>query len=353
MQVGINYPWIDYGWDFGDPPSAWIPAEGLAAWRETKRKRIEEDFRRFSEQGIFAVRWFLLGDGLNYGTDARAPRKEGGWIFDPLPSGHSFYSRLREDFEFALQACRNNNLKLFPSLIDFHWCRPGLVMAGNPGIIKGGRHDVIRDEKKRQVFLDRVLEPLLASSLEFRDSIYAWELINEPEWVVKQFSFFRAPVKGRTVSKKEMKAFISEGVRRIHSRRLPDGSRAFQSSVGFAHWASLNRWDAEELGLTLHQFHYYARHNRELPEHARLKLQPGILGEFATAEEEPWPDLKAMNREQSIVNRLSLIEEKGYSACFLWSANAKDKASRWTEDAHLELLAYGRTSNGNTSLSQA
>ena len=337
MQVGINYPWIDYGWDFGDPPSAWVAADHVAAWRETKRKKIEADFRFFAEQGIFAVRWFLLGDGLNCGMDAWAPRKAGvQWIFDPLPSGHSFYSRFCEDFEFVLQACRKTNLKFFPSLIDFHWCRPGVPIAGCPGIFKGGRYDILRDAEKRQVFFDRTLEPLLALSLQYRDSIYAWELINEPEWVVRRRSVFRTEEETRTVSKQEMKDFISEGVRRIHSHRLPDGGNAFQSSVGFAHWESLSRWDAEKLGITLPQFHYYAQQDRELPEQAQLKLCPGIIGEFATAEGKEWPELKAMNQAQSITNRLRCVKDKGYSACFLWSANATDPASRWNTEAHQE-----------------
>jgi hypothetical protein len=41
MLVGINCPWINYGWDFGDPPRAWVAGENLPAWREAKRKQIE------------------------------------------------------------------------------------------------------------------------------------------------------------------------------------------------------------------------------------------------------------------------------------------------------------------------
>jgi hypothetical protein len=55
MLVGINYPWIDYGWDFGETPPARVAGENLSAWRELKRKRIKKDFRRFALQGIFAV----------------------------------------------------------------------------------------------------------------------------------------------------------------------------------------------------------------------------------------------------------------------------------------------------------
>src|SRR5262245_17179884 len=58
FQVGINYPWIDYAWDFGDPPAAWVAPPQLAEWRAKKRSQIVEDFKSFRRMGLFAVRWF-------------------------------------------------------------------------------------------------------------------------------------------------------------------------------------------------------------------------------------------------------------------------------------------------------
>ncbi len=345
MLVGINYPWVDYGWDFGDPPAAWIAAESVQAWREAKRKRIEEDFRLFAAQGIFAVRWFLLADGLSYGIGEYAPRRSGkGWAFDPLPSGHPFYARLCDDFEFVLRVCRMNDLRLLPSLIDFHWCRQGIPAGGNPGIIKGGRYDIVLDPQKRLAFFDRILDPLLESSTQYRDSIYAWELINEPEWVVRGCPFCWTKDENRTVARRRMKEFIVDGIRRINSKQLPDGSRAFQSSVGFAHWESMKKWDAAKLGITLHQFHYYAQSDRELPKHAHLVFHPGVVGEFATAAGRDWPDLKILNKDQTITNRLRCVEGKGYPACFMWSAKAMDPATRWTEEVHREVIAFNCSS---------
>jgi hypothetical protein len=339
MRIGINYPWIDYGWDFGDPPGAWISPENQPAWREIKRRRIEEDFRQFAAQGIFAVRWFLLSDGLNYGIGESAPRKESqGWKFEPLPSGHPFYSRLRDDFEFVLSVCRNNGLQLFPSLIDYSWCGQGRPVPGHPGIVKGGRDNVVRDPRKRQAFFERVLDPLLDSSLQYRDSVYAWEIINEPEWVVRGL-FKRGP--DRTVARREMRAFIAEGIRRIRE------NTAFRASVGFAHWETLDKWRSDRLGITLRQFHYYAQKNRTLPAEMHEADRRCIIGEFATAVGRVWPDLIEEKKDQTLSNRLLCIESKRYPACFLWSANAKDSATRWNEEAQQEVLAYNRLSGEN------
>ena len=341
MLVGINYPWIDCGWDFGDPPPAWVAGQSVAAWRENKRKQIEEDFRLFATQGIRAVRWFIMADGLNYGMGAWAPRNAAhGWAFDPLPAEDSFYKRFLNDFEFVLQVCRYNSLKLFPSLIDFSWCREGNPVAGNPGIIKGGRYDIVRNPEKQQAFLDRILDPLLELSMRYVDSIYAWELINEPEGVVRNCWPWWKKDRDRMVSRKEMKAFITEGIRRINAKQLPNGSSAFRASVGFAHWKSLAEWDAGKLGITLHQFHYYAQQNRELPQCADTVDPPCIVGEFATAAGKDWPDLRAQGSEQTITRKLFCIEHKGYPACFLWSAKALDPSTRWAEEEHREVVAY-------------
>jgi len=337
MFVGINYPWIDYGWDFGDPPAAWVASKDISAWREGKRKGIEEDFKTFASQGIFAVRWFLLADGLNYGTGDFAPRKTGNqWMFEPLPADHSFYSGLQDDFEFVLRVCLQYGLKLFPSLIDFSWCHQGVPMRGNPEIVKGGRYGVVRDAPKRQAFFDRILDPLLMSSMQYRDSLYAWELINEPEWVIR--GSWKTN-KNRNVTREEMKAFIMEGTRRINAIRLDDGSPAFRSSIGFAHRNSIDKWNAHELGITLHQFHYYAQKNRALPSEAHSTGRPCVVGEFATAVGRDWPDLKEQNREQTVTNRLACIEQKGYPACFLWSAKSIDAATRWNEETHRAVFA--------------
>ncbi len=345
MLVGINYPWIDYGWDFGDPPPAWVPAGNLTAWREKKRYLIREDFERFVAQGIFAVRWFLMGDGLNYGIGESGPQRAGkSWTFDPLPSGDPFYGCLLDDFEFVLRACKESSLKLLPSLIDFTWCRQGAPVEGSPGIVKGGRYDIVRDPAKRQAFFDRLLEPLLLLSLEYPDSIYAWELINEPEWIVRSSLLWWKSGRDRTVSLSDMKEFIVEGIDRINSKKLSDEGGAFRSSVGFAHWDTLEIWDAEHLGITLPQFHYYAQKNRDLPSCSDGASPACIVGEFATAAGRDWPELRAMNEGQTMTGRLRFIESKGYPACFPWSARAVDPATRWTEEEHRKIAAYIRSS---------
>lgn len=355
LLVGINYPWINYGWDFGDPPPAWVSAENLRAWREQKRDHVLADFTRFADLGLFAVRWFILPDGTNYGTGDEAPRLSGNqWTFASLPREHSFHARLVEDFEFVLETCHRLRLQLVPSLIDFHWCHCGSVADPASKIVKGGRADIVNDPLKREAFFDRVLDPLLEVSLRYPETIYAWELINEPEWVTadEPLTNHRAD-ENKTVSKKRMLDFIREGIGRINSKRLPDGQTAFRSTVGFAHHSTLFEWDSAGLGITLHQFHFYAQNDGKLPPNVFSAEYPCFIGEFATAVQKDWTDLKKKKLGQTVRNRLRWIEEKGYPAAFLWSAQAVDVATNWTPNEVNDTVAYLNASRGEPDDSSA
>ncbi|MEP7340969.1 MAG: hypothetical protein ABI977_24770 [Acidobacteriota bacterium] len=342
LMVGINYPWIDYGWDFGDPPAAWVNTQNLPAWREQKRNRIITDFTRFADHGLFAVRWFILPDGTNYGTGNEAPRQNNShWAFAPLPQQHEFHKHLAEDFEFVLQTCAKLRLQLVPSLIDFHWCHHGTVADAELGIVKGGRADIVTDATKRDAFFDAVLEPLLEISLRYPQAIYAWELMNEPEWVTatKPLKKYR-PNQNKTVPQDRMLDFLRSGIGRINGKRLADGSPAFRSTIGFAHHDTLFDWDSASLGATLHQFHFYAQKNGKLPKNVFSDEYSCFIGEFATAVQKDWTELKKKQLGQTIPNRLKWIEEKGYPAAFLWSAQAMDVATNWTQREIEDTVAY-------------
>src|SRR5262245_27199570 len=100
MLVGVNYPWIDYAWDFGDPPEAWVNPQYVAEWREKKRRQIVTDFRAFAEMGLFAVRWFILADGLSYGVGEAAPKWEWFLLRRVMPNLASVDHARDHDREF-------------------------------------------------------------------------------------------------------------------------------------------------------------------------------------------------------------------------------------------------------------
>lgn len=317
MKVGINYAWKNYAWDFGEPPEKdsgklW---GGRAAWKAS----LADDLARFVELGLFCVRWFILGDGTTYGIGEQRPRPDahGGthWRFDdPPPLSDAFL----EDFSALLSTCAQAGIQILPSLIDFHFCFPGIPVESSPGIVKCGRSDVVIDPFKREQFFDRALKPMLEIAAEFRNTVYAIELMNEPEWcTLGEHMTGSSPDLSnpkKTVPRDDMRAFLREGAHLINEA-------GFRSTVGFAHYGTLREWDARSLDLTLYQYHYYGE-PEVVPKHDYDPRWPLIVGEIATAAHKPWPDLGAA---QDLLSRLRHLERRGYPAAFLWSANRDEE----------------------------
>lgn len=329
MKVGINFPWINYGWDFGPPPPEWVSS--IDEWRAAKHQKIVNTLGELAELGIESIRWFILGDGTNYGLGEEAPRlRAGKWRFDPLPSTHPFHAQMIEDFRFLLSTCRETGLQLLPSLIDYQWAWPGVIPDGSRNIVKGGRGLLLTDAARREAFFDNVLDPLLQLSLEYKEVIVAWELINEPEWVVSPpwYKFWQNDPQ-RMIPQSRMNEFLQAGVARIN--QFENG--VFKSTIGFAYPRSQTEW--RSIGATLDQFHYYPSPEERLPD-----LHKGaIIGELATAADfRPWAELT----RQTVYARLRLIESRGYSAAWLWSAGENGEATSWTAVEKEQVRQYLR-----------
>lgn len=345
MQVGVNYPWLDYGWDFGLGPPEWRGNRATPRWYGEVDKHLEH----LHDLGISVVRWFILADGLTYGTGIDAPTLSGGrWRFDPPMLG----TDTREHFSELLQrisafnAGRPNPLRLLPVLIDFHFCGPGtmpvlqpdpldpLRTVANPGWVKQGRADAVIDPAKRRRFLDRVLDPLLEVSQTHRDVILAWELINEPDWITNTWN-----PDGRNdhpIDQQSMRAFLEDG--KGYVRRA-----GFKPTIGFALFDTLR---SSSITAEINQFHHYADGTRRLPQHTFDPRFPGIIGEFATALGDIWPDLAA--GRQGVLHRLRLSAERGYPLALAWSFLAHDRHTSWSSGVEREIKLFTDEQAGAT-----
>lgn len=322
LRVGVNYPWIHYDWDFGEPPrdASGQPWGARAEWR----LRLERDLERFREIGVFAVRWWIVGSGLLYGTGADAP---------PLSPA------IVDDFASVLPYFRAAQIQLLPVFADFTMFLEPTAAA--PGYVKGGRAALIADATKRALFLEHALQPLLDRASAYADVIYGWDLINEPEWCVRNPG--RGVPRGArpTLQRTAMLAFLRDGVARINSA-------GFRSSIGFAHYQTLTAWRSIDLGVRLHQFHYYGSPAVVAP-HAFHADYPIIVGEIATASHRPWPELGA---QDELFSRLRHLDAKGYPAAFVWAAqdatavtpDGETPAVAWDEGSWEQIRRFTRRS---------
>lgn len=329
MNIGVNYPWRDYGWDFGNAPPKWRESPNPNWTYE-----IADDLQRFEKLGIRIVRWFILADGLAYGTGLQAPKedatKPGQWRFhDPPILSETYLAHFRQLLAaFAATGQHTlENLQLIPVLIDFHFCMAGKRIT--EGWVKQGRSDVIVDSWKRKRFFDRVLEPLLTISHDYPHTIYAWEIMNEPELVTIDWHPEKMPREKPVIKPDQMREFLLDGIARV--RRA-----GFQATVGFNRIETIRN---EKLFADFNQFHHYPNGERYLEKQSFDIEWPGIIGEFATAvDNDKWPDLAI--DAQSVFNRLSYIEKMGYPLALPWSYQAKDEHTYWNGEIEKEIQIF-------------
>jgi hypothetical protein len=324
MQVGVNYPWFDYGWDFGLGPPAWRGGRTTPRWFD----HVDGHLDKLHDLGIGVVRWFILADGLTYGSDDDAPRSDGS--FEPPALDTDFIEHFEELLRrFARTATTDTApLQILPVLIDFHFCQARMPIE--PGWVKQGRADAIRDPAKRSRFLAAVLDPLLQVSARHPDVIYAWELMNEPDWITSgwHFNLFGSS----PVSERAMKEFLEDGKQRIRAA-------GFKPTIGFG---SVDVLRQSGVTAEINQFHYYPDGRATLEPDDFDPRFPGILGEFATATTDIWPDLAS--DVQGVGDRLQLAAERGYPLALPWSFLAQDRHTVWSTAVEEDIRSFTRLS---------
>lgn len=343
MDAGVNYPWFSYGWDFGPAPPGWRSGND-PDWVS----HIGQHLQHLAAIGVSVVRWFILGDGLTYGTGQDAPRlgqfatpDMADWRFDPP----ALVTEFQDHFEAVLQSFAAQNtgprpVRLMPVLADYKFCEPGAwpVVREDPalsqsvpdkGWVKGGRAEATTSNRRR--FIDQVLQPLLRLSCGYRDTIYAWDVFNEPEWVTNGWH-----PDGRNdhpLNGSEMRAFLEDSMSAVRAA-------GFRSTIGFG-----VRETIRQTGIfaDINQFHHYTDGSRFLALNPFDPGQPGIIGEFATSTaEDTWPELG--QRGQRVLERLKLAESQGYALALAWSFRAADRHTSWTLEAEndIECFTQGR-----------
>jgi hypothetical protein len=199
-------------------------------------------------------------------------------------------------------------------------------------MVKCGRADVIVDPHKRRQFFERVVDPIIAVCQRFPATIYALELINEPEWCTDDASYQSDK---KVVPLASMLEFISEGAAQDQSGWL------YARRWGSPNIPSMKAWDAPGLGLTLHQWHYYCD-PEVVPDNDMASHGPCIVGEFPSGRWRAWREL---GDAQDTRSRLAHLASKGYDGALLWSANREeekiaDPVVEWSERVRDEVAAF-------------
>jgi hypothetical protein len=225
--LGVNYPWRNYGQDFGG-----AGAEHLGISLPDAGEIVRSDFAQIQETGATVVRWFLFGDGQGgFLAEKGIARKPDTLLFP--------------DVAAALDLAQQHQLKLCFSLIDYLW------LQEHAGKRSAHSHEhILHFAGGREAFLQNVLIPLFR---EFRGhpALFAWEIANEPEWAIREFH----AVAAAKLRFADFRAYAAEIARAVHEfGEAP-------VTLGSARLMWVRAWT--ELGLDFYQSHYYPGEEKE------------------------------------------------------------------------------------------
>jgi hypothetical protein len=289
FSLGVNYPWQNYGQDFGC-----VNGVHRGVSLPANQDFLLREFARIREAGATVVRWFVFGDGRGgLHCENGIPRYPDPYLF--------------KDIAAALQIAEQTQLQICFSLIDYLW------LQEHAGKTAAHAHEhVLHFAAGREAFLQHVLIPLFR---EFRADpvIFAWEVANEPEWSIREFD----PSPSAKLHVAEFRAYAAEITRAIHEFAVAP------ATLGCARLLWLKAWS--ELGLDFYDAHYYPSCEKETNHDLAQQLasvppldKPLCIGEL------PWQDPAVP--DYCLASALTVCREAGLSGAAVW---------RWTkpEDA--------------------
>jgi hypothetical protein len=273
---GANLPWVHYGLDFG--ANAWSPTGGVGT--DDGRHRLDQELQALAADGVQSLRWFLFCDG------------RAGIRFhqDGLPAGLDDF--VFRDMDSALDAAQRHALTVMFVLLDFHWCLDARTVED---VQMGGRGALLQDETSRRRLLDVVIRPVLERYAR-AESVLAWDVMNEPEWI----------------GTRSLRAFIDESIALVHAC----ATQPVTIGSAGARWRSWHR----ELDIDFYQVHWYDTLKRQPALETTVEDlgfdRPVLLGEFPTR-----------GSTRSAEEILETARSAGYAGAFYWSALATDACS--------------------------
>jgi mannan endo-1,4-beta-mannosidase len=289
FALGVNYPWLNYGHDFGVTP-AWSH-DGVS--HSAMKAKISQDFAWLKSNGIHTVRWFVF-------TDGRASPD-----FEADGSVKGLDAKFFEDMDAALMIARENDVSIVLVLFDYLMCEDARV---DNGVQLGGRASLVTDPTRHEQLASRVLKPML-ERYGRNPNIAAWDIMNEPEGAM---TITGGHWVSGAVSEEEMKTFVRQVASAIHRYASQPVTIGSSSRGMLGHW--------KDAGLDFYQFHYYDPMEGEYPLEtpvADLGLdKPCIVGELPTR-----------NNKRPVRQYLDIVKTNGYAGAFLWSMRASDESS--------------------------
>eukprot|EP00727_Mastigamoeba_balamuthi_P002650 m51a1_g12382 putative non-processive endoglucanase (409) ;mRNA; f:629972-631741 len=149
--LGVNY--AQHSWSNG-----WMGDFLDYDW-ESKFDAIKRELGDMKAKGVRVVRWWIFAR-----SDILPYECWNGPIFTGLPD--KYVDHLEQAVDFA----KSIGLLVYPTLMSFDWG-------------KGQHREIFTDAAARRAWIDNAVTPIV-SRLRDNAGVFAWDLCNEPEWIV-------------------------------------------------------------------------------------------------------------------------------------------------------------------------
>jgi hypothetical protein len=288
---------------------------------------VARDFDEMARLGFRVARWFVFCDGRSgIAYDARG-----------FPAGLD--DRFFVDVDAALEIARDAGIRVDFVLFDHHWLFRGIhhtladPVTGDLLEVRlpEGRAAILLYQEGHDALFDRVVEPFVrrygegGARADLRHQIFAFEFMNEPDFVVDEWERDRSPRVRRALPFPALAAAIARLSGVVHS------CSPALVTLGGARADNLWAWDADALGLDILQLHAYTGALRPgdidpfvTPARALDVGRDVILGEFRCAE----PMDECLEKAMA----------GGYAGAWPWSFSGTDTYGRLPVD---ELRRFG------------
>jgi hypothetical protein len=292
----------------------------------TRRQQVAADFERMASLGFTVARWFVFCDG------------RAGIVYDRRGFPRHLDDHVAADLDAALEVAQSVRMQLCLVLLDHRWMYAGI--AGQVGETAGrvprveplpeGRADVLLDASGRDALFEHVLAPIVTrygpagTRSDLAGTVLAWELMNEPDFVVEEWRHCRS----RHVPRPLPFDVLAQCVGRF-SRLVHDRTRAL-TTLAAARVRNLGAWEPARQGIDLLQVHSYpdVRRRRDvdvfgLSARALVGDRPLLLGEFPADAPTRRP-AHCSPPSTTLAEYLEFAVAEGYAGAWPWSFSGTD-----------------------------
>ncbi|MBN1576716.1 MAG: cellulase family glycosylhydrolase [Chitinispirillaceae bacterium] len=317
---GINVPWNSFGSDMGTHYQ----------WGALYSSSFFDTFfRECGNFGVNCVRLWIHCDGRT------SPE------FDDNGYVTGLDDNFLSDFDDILEIAATNDVMVMPCLWSFDMTKDFTSTAGK---YAGMHADLIQDSGKTRSYINNALIPMV-SHLDGSCNLFAWEIINEPEWSIE------GP--GNTaqlVSAEEMVRFCAMIAEAIHlnSRKMVTVGAAClkwcsprQPPAEAHYWCDSSlkaAYNKPQAVLDFYQIHYYdwmfnvdwgydPFQQSKTPAYWKLD-KPALIGESPAAA-----------GKYTMKQMVDSAFAHGYAGIMPWSYNADDGVGGW-DACKTELKAF-------------